>query len=65
MLRRAGSYTFADDGHRPLLAMAQTPSAYWSRPIHADVCSMFARMPWYALVRPGTIRHPQRGAGCG
>jgi hypothetical protein len=49
-----GSYTFADNGHRPLLAMAQTPSAYWSRPIHADVCSMFARMPWYAPAPSGT-----------
>jgi hypothetical protein len=48
----------------PLPAMAQTPSAQWSRPTRTDVCSMFARMSWYASAAPGIRRAaPIRVAG--
>src|SRR6476646_9448264 len=34
---------------------------WWSRPLHADVCSMFARMPRYGPAGPGTHVTPPRG----
>jgi hypothetical protein len=42
--------------------MAQIPSAMWSRPVHTDVCSMFARMSRYAPAACG-IRSPLRDTG--
>ena len=43
----------------PLPAMAQIPSAMWSRPIRIHVCSMFARMSRYTPAARG-IRSPPR-----
>jgi hypothetical protein len=33
--------------------MARTPRPWWSRPVHADACSMFARMPRDGPAPPG------------
>jgi hypothetical protein len=64
--RRAApdAYTFADDacGLSPL--RLRRPPSYWSRPMHIDVCSMFARMPRYAPAVSG-IRGESRISATG
>jgi hypothetical protein len=59
ILRHAGHLYLCRRWSRPLLAMSQTPRPYWSRPMRADVCSMFARMPRYAPA-PSGIRSAAR-----
>jgi hypothetical protein len=58
------AYTFADDAPRPAPTASATSSTQWSRPIRADVCSMFARMPRYDPAPPG-IRSDARMQGTG
>ena len=52
--------TFADDAHALSRPRLRYPRSQWSRPVRIDGCSMFARTPRYAPVRPGTARYPQR-----
>jgi hypothetical protein len=49
-------------GTYTLPARTQTPSAMRSRPVHADVCSLFARMSRYGPVADGITRHPLSGS---
>jgi hypothetical protein len=45
--------TFADDADGLSRLRLRRPRPQWSRPLHVDVCSMFARMPRYAPAPPG------------
>jgi len=50
------AYTFADDAHGLSRLRLRRPRPRWSRPVHIDVCSMFARTPRYAPALLGIRR---------
>ena len=52
-----GIYTFADDGYSLSPPWPRHPRPWWSRPVHTDVCSMFARMSRYGLTAGVIIRY--------
>jgi len=57
------AYTFADDARglsRPRLRRLRPR---WSRPVHIDVCSMFARTPRYTPAAPGIRSATPMSAG--
>ena len=62
-----GAYTITRERRTPSLVIAgllvrrspKRPRLWWSRPMPADVCSMFARMPRYAPAASG-IRSESR-----
>jgi hypothetical protein len=55
------AYTFADDAHGLSRLRLRRPRPWWSRPVHIDVCSMFARTPRYA--RHYSVSAARRGCG--
>ena len=59
-----GTYTISIDRRTPCPLITKTPRPWWSRPMPADVCSMFARMPRYAPAASGirsALRIPATG----
>jgi hypothetical protein len=58
-LRGADICTFATTGYSPSPPRPRDPRLWWSRPMHPNVCSMFARMPRYGPA-PSGIRSGAR-----
>ena len=53
------AYSFADDPHGLSRLRLRALRSQWSRPMHTDGCSMFARMPRYAPAASGIRSAPR------
>ncbi len=54
-----GTYTITNDGRTLADRPPRRPRLWWSRPMRADVCSMFARMSRYAPAASGIRSAPR------
>ena len=53
VLRRARHLYLTDGGYALVPPRPRRSRSWWSRPVHADGCSMVARMPRYGPAPPG------------
>ena len=60
--RHPGTCTFADDARSLAWEPPGSSRQWWSRPMHADGCSMVARMPRYAPAASGIRSTPRMSA---